>query len=104
VAVAHSETSVLQEAGRVAVVINAKPTEQVPHGAYRIEPTPHHLNGAGPWTQGLRIARAEPGGDMRVQLFNGPATFPTRAEAVAGCVGLGRDILDGKVADRRALF
>lgn len=82
---------------------DAKPTEQVTHGDYLIEPTPYHLNGAGPWTQWLQIARAVDGG-TRVQLFNGPATFPTRAEAVAACVELGRDILDGKVQDHRALF
>jgi len=74
------------------------------HGAYLIEPTPHHLNGTGPWTQWLRIARAYPGGDVRVQLFNGPATFPTRAAAVAACVELGRAILDKKVPDRAVLF
>jgi len=80
------------------------PTEQVTHGAYLIEPTPHHLNRAGPWTQWLQIARANTGGATRVQLFNGPATFPTRAAAVAACVQLGRDILDGKVPDYAVLF
>ena len=44
------------------------------------------------------------GGDVRVQLFNGAATFPTRAAAVAACVSLGRDILDGRVADHAVLF
>ncbi len=78
--------------------------EQVAHGAYLIEPTPHHLNGTGPWTQWLQIARADPGGGARVQLFNGPATFPTRAGAVAACVELGRDILDGKMPDHAMLF
>jgi len=53
------------------------------HGAYLIEPTPHHLNGVGPWTQWLQIARAEPGGGWRVQLFNDAATFPTHAAVVA---------------------
>jgi len=45
------------------------------HGEYVIHPTPYHLNGTGPWTQWLQIARAEPGGGWRVQLFNGAATF-----------------------------
>jgi hypothetical protein len=71
---------------------------------YLIEPTPHHLNGTGPWTQWPQIARADPGGDVRVQLFNGAATFPTRAEAVAACVELGRDILDKKVPGSAVLF
>jgi hypothetical protein len=83
---------------------NQRPTEHLPHGPYRIEPTPHHLNGAGPRTQWLQIARADPGGRTRVQLFNGAATFSTRAEAVAACVQLGRDILDGKVPGRAVLF
>jgi hypothetical protein len=61
------------------------------------------LNGTGPWTQWLRIARADPSGDLRVQLFNGAATFPTRAEAVAACVQLG-DIIDRKVPGRAVLF
>jgi hypothetical protein len=74
------------------------------YGAYVIEPTPHHLNGVGPWTQWLQIARTDPGGATRVQLFNGPATFPTRAEAVAACIELGRDIIDGKMPDRAVLF
>jgi hypothetical protein len=39
-----------------------------------------------------------------VQLFNRPGTFPTRAEAVAACVQLGRDVLDGKVPGRAVLF
>lgn len=78
--------------------------EPIPYGAYLIEPTPHPLNGAGPWTQWLQIARAEPGGGWRVQLFNGPATFPTRTEAVAACVELGREILDGKAPDHAVLF
>lgn len=82
---------------------DAQPTEPVAHGAYLIEPTPHHLNGVGPWTQWLQIARAVDGG-TKVQLFNGPVTFPTRAAAVAACVELGRDILDGKVPDRAMLF
>ncbi len=81
-----------------------RPSEKVPHGPYSIEPTPHHLNGTGPWTQWLQIARPEPGGDVRVQLFNGAATFPTRAAAVAACVRLGRDILDGKVPGRTVVF
>jgi hypothetical protein len=79
-------------------------TDEVRHGAYLIEPTPHHLNGVGPWTQWLQIARTDPGGGTRVQLFNGPATFPTRAEAVAACVELGRGILDRKVPGRAVLF
>jgi hypothetical protein len=54
---------------RGCTVIHARPTEQVAHGAYLIEPTPHDLNGTGPWTQWLQIARADPGGDVRVQLF-----------------------------------
>src|SRR6266702_2329559 len=66
------------------------------HGAYLIEPTPHHLNGVGPWTQWLQIARAEPGGGWRVQLFNDAATFPTHAAVVAPCVELGRDIIGGR--------
>ena len=73
------------------------------HGTYLIQPTPHRLNGTGPWTQWLQIARAELGG-TRVQLFNGPSTFTTRAEAVAACVQLGQDILDGKVPDRAVLI
>lgn len=85
-------------------LIHARPTEHVAYGAYLIEPTPHHLNGTGPWTQWLQIARAEPGGGWRVQLFNGLATFPTRGEAVAACAELGRDILDGKVPGRAVLF
>jgi hypothetical protein len=85
-------------------VTDAKSTEQVAHGAYLIEPTPHHLNGTGPLTQWLQIARPEPGGGWRVQLFNGEATFQTRAAAVAACVHLGRDILDGKVPDAAVLF
>jgi len=32
------------------------------------------------------------------------ATFPSRAEAVAACVPLGRDVLDGKVPDRGVRF
>ena len=80
-----------------------KSREQVAHGAYLIEPTPHCLNGSGPWTQWLQIARAVDGG-TRVQLFNGPATFPTRAEAVAACVQLGRDVIDREVPDRAMLF
>jgi len=63
-----------------------------------------NLNGAEPWTQWLQIARTDPGGATRVQLFNGAATFPTRAEAVAACVELGRDILDRKVPDQAVLF
>jgi hypothetical protein len=82
----------------------AKLTEPVAHGAYLIEPTSHHLNGAGPWTQWLQISREDAGRDVRVQLFNGATTFPTRAEAVAGCVRLGRDILDGKVAGSPVLL
>jgi hypothetical protein len=74
------------------------------HGEYVIHPTPHHLNGTGPWTQWLQIARAEPGGGWRVQLFNGAATFPTHAEAVVVCVQLGRDIIDGKMPDHAVLF
>jgi len=83
--------------------MSASPSKQVAHGAYLIEPTPHHLNGSGPWTQWLQIARTDPGGGTRVQLFNDPATFPTRAEAVAACVQLGRDILDGKVPDHAVI-
>jgi len=79
-------------------------SDDVRHGEYMIKPTPHHLNGVGPWTQWLQVARADPGGDVRVQLFNGPATFPTRAASVAACVELGRDILDGKVPDRAVRF
>ncbi len=82
----------------------ASRTEQIARGAYLSEPTPHHLNGTGPWTQWLQIVRADPGGDVRVQLFNGAPTFPSRAEAVAGCVQLGRDILDGKVPGSAVLF
>jgi hypothetical protein len=52
----------------------------------------------------LQIARSDPGGGTRVQLFNGPATFPTRAKAVAACVQLGRDILDRKVPDQAVLL
>jgi hypothetical protein len=85
-------------------VTEPKSTDQVAHGDYLIEPTPHHLNGTGPWTQWLQIARAEPGGGARVQLFNGAATFPTLAEAVAACVELGRDIIDEKLPDRAVLF
>jgi len=81
-----------------------KSREQVPHGAYVIQPTPHHLNGSGPWRQWLQIARTDPGGATRVQLFNGVATFPTCAEVVAACVQLGRDILDRKVPDQAVLF
>jgi hypothetical protein len=32
------------------------------------------------------------------------ATFPTRAEAVAACVQLGRDILDKKLPGHAVLF
>ncbi len=39
-----------------------------------------------------------------MQLFNGAETFPTRAEAVAACVRLGRDIIDGKVPDHAVRF
>jgi hypothetical protein len=85
------------------LMTSAKPTEQVPYGTYLIEPTPHHLNGAGPWTQWLQIALADPGGDVRVQLFNSPSTFPTRAEAVTACVQFGRAILDGKVPGQAVL-
>jgi hypothetical protein len=85
-------------------MFGTSPTEQVAHRDYLIKPTPHQLNGAGPWTRWLQIARAYPGGDVRVQLFNGAATFPTRAEAVAACVELGRDVIDGKVPDHGVLF
>ena len=83
---------------------DAKPTEPVAHGAYLIEPTPHDLNGVGPWTQWLQISRAEPGGGWRVQLFNGPGMFRTRTEAVAACIELGRDIIEGKVPDHAVLI
>jgi len=83
---------------------DAKLTEQVAYGDYLIEPTPHHLTGTGPWTQWLQIARPEPGGGHRIQLFNGEGTFPTRAEAVAACVRYGRDIIDGKVPNSLVLF
>lgn len=86
-------------------LIHARPTEHVAYGAYLIEPTPHHLNGTGLWTQWLQIARARtPAATGGVQLFNGPATFPTRAEAVAACVELGRDVIDGKVPGSAVLF
>jgi hypothetical protein len=79
-------------------------SDDIRHGEYMIHPTPRQPNGAGPWLAELQVARTDTGGGTRVQLFNGPATFPTRAEAVAACVQLGRDILDEKVPGRAVLF
>lgn len=51
----------------------------------------------------LQMTRAVDSGAL-IQLFRGAATFPTRAEAVAACVRLGRGILDQKVPDHPVPF
>jgi hypothetical protein len=77
--------------------------DEARHGVYTIQPTPRQLNGVGDWLVELQIARHTVG-DHRVQLFNSPERCPTRDEAVAACISVGRDILDGKVPDRAVLF
>jgi hypothetical protein len=61
---------------------------------FEIEVRTFQIRGSGRWTLDLLITRR--GG---VRAFSGPATYPTEAEAIAGCRELGRSIIDGRVRD-----
>lgn len=76
---------------------------RVQHGDYWIEPTPRQLRDTDDWTVEGRIGR-DLHGQVRVQLFNARDTFPTRDEAAAATVQLGRGLIDGRVEGRAVLF
>lgn len=51
----------------------------------------YQIRGSGRWTVDILVGR-----HSRLRAFSDPETFPTEAEAIAGCCEFGRRVIDGK--------
>ncbi len=69
--------------------------DEITYKGFTIDSTPFQLHG-GEWSTHIwiHIHRAE---ETSSRNFNTEDTFPTREAAVAHCLQLGMDIIDGKV-------
>jgi len=69
--------------------------DEIIYKSFIIDTTPFQLQG-GEWSTDIwiRIHRAE---ETSSRNFNTEDTFPTREAAVAHCLQLGMDIIDGKI-------
>jgi hypothetical protein len=70
------------------------PITPLPYKGYSITPRTFQLRGSGRWTLDLLIAR-----DRGCRAFSAPTTYPTELSAAAGCLALGRSIIDGALPD-----
>jgi hypothetical protein len=70
---------------------------------YVIEPTPRELSDGTGWSVEGQISKPDHR-ETRVRLFKSKDKRPTRAEAVALAMQLGRDLLDGKVPGHSVKF
>lgn len=61
---------------------------------YNITPRTFELRGSHRWSVDVLIAR-----NQGLRSFSSPLTYPTELTATAGCLDLGRRIIDGAVND-----
>lgn len=70
------------------------PITPLPYKGFSITPRTYQVRGSGRWTLDLLIAR-----DRGCRAFSAPITYPTELNANAGCLELGRRIIDGALPD-----
>jgi hypothetical protein len=70
------------------------PIPSLPYKGYSITPRTFQVRGSGRWTLDILIAR-----DRGYRAFSAATTYPTELTATAGCLALGRRIIDGALPD-----
>jgi hypothetical protein len=65
---------------------------------YGIRAVPYQLAGSGEWTVDILIVR-DTGTEVKHRKFGASNTYKSKDEAVQHCFNLGKQIIDGKVAD-----
>ena len=72
--------------------------DAVTYKGFEIHAAPYRLAETGQWRIKIHIAR-DRGNQREEKGFSGCNSYPTREEAVEHCFQLGRQIIDGQVAN-----
>lgn len=70
----------------------------IEYNGFEIQATPYQLSDNGEWRVNLHIVRRH-GSECRSRNFSAANSYKTREEAVTHCFHLGKQIVDGQLAN-----